>query len=82
MDLVYKKEKTLFAIMLALSVLLWIALVLGTLGMALVYGLIFFLVYCFAQSALISHIKGTGVQITAQQPDCCLLRQAGASRTP
>lgn len=77
MDLVYKKEKTLFAIMLALSVLLWIALVLGTLGMALVYGLIFFLIYCFAQSALISHIKGTGVQITAQQfPD--LQRQIAA----
>jgi Zn-dependent protease with chaperone function len=70
MDLVYKNEKTLFGIMLALSAVLWIVLVLGTLGLALVYGLVFFLVYCFAQSALISHIKGTGVQITEQQfPD-------------
>jgi Zn-dependent protease with chaperone function/Tfp pilus assembly protein PilE len=77
MDLIYKNEKTLFGIMLALSVLLWIMLVIGTVGLALVYGLLFFLVYCFAQSALISHIKGTGVQITAQQcPD--LHRQIAA----
>ena len=77
MDLVYKNEKTLFAIMLVLSVLLWIVLVVGTVGLALVYGLFFFLAYCFAQSALISHIKGTGVQITEQQcPD--LHRQIAA----
>lgn len=77
MDLIYRNEKTLFAIMLALSLLLWIALVLGTLGLALVYGLMFFVAYCFAQSALISHIKGTGVQINAQQfPD--LQRQIAA----
>ena len=77
MDLVYKKEKTLFGIMLALSVLLWIALVLGTVGLALVYGLLFFVGYCFAQSALVAHIKGTGVQISEQQfPD--LHRQIAA----
>ncbi|MET0857522.1 MAG: M48 family metalloprotease [Telluria sp.] len=77
MDLVYKNEKTLFGIMLVLSVLLWILLVVGTVGLALVYGALFFLVYCFAQSALISHIKGNGVQITAQQfPD--LHRQIAA----
>lgn len=70
MDLVYKNEKTLFGIMLVLSVLLWIALLLGTAGLALVYGALFFLAYCFAQSALIAHIKGTAVQITGQQfPD-------------
>ena len=77
MDLVYKNEKTLFGIMLALSAVLWIVLVLGTLGLALVYGLVFFLIYCFAQSALISYIKGTGVQITELQfPD--LHRQIAA----
>lgn len=77
MELVYKNEKTLFGIMLVLSVLLWIVLVVGTVGLALVYGLFFFLIYCFAQSALISHIKGTGVQITEQQfPD--LHRQISA----
>lgn len=77
MELVYKNEKTLFGIMLALSVLLWIVVVVGTVGVALAYGLLFFLGYCFAQSALVSHIKGTGVQITAQQfPD--LHRQIAA----
>ncbi|MET0857382.1 MAG: M48 family metalloprotease [Telluria sp.] len=88
MNLIYKNEKTLFGIMLALSVVLWIALVIGTVGLALVYGLLFFLAYCFAQSALISHIKGTGVQITEQQcPDlhrqvaaCC--EKLGQSQQP
>ncbi|MES2757743.1 MAG: M48 family metalloprotease [Pseudomonadota bacterium] len=70
MDLVYRNEKTLFGIMLVLSLLLWTLVVVGTFGLALVYALLFFLAYCFAQSALISHIKGNGVQITAQQcPD-------------
>ena len=70
MNLVYKNERTLFSIMLAISVLAWVALVLGTFGVALVYALFFFIAYCFAQSAFISHIKGTGVKITAQQfPD-------------
>jgi Zn-dependent protease with chaperone function len=77
MNLVYRNEKTLFAIMLVLSVLLWIVLVVGTVGMALAYGLLAFLGYCFAQSALVSHIKGTGVQISEQQfPD--LHRQIAA----
>jgi Zn-dependent protease with chaperone function len=44
--------------------------VIGTVGMALVYGLLFFISYCFAQSALVSYLKGTAVQITpAQFPD-------------
>ncbi|MFL6676435.1 MAG: M48 family metalloprotease [Massilia sp.] len=77
MELVYKNEKRLFPIMLALSVLAWIALVLGTFGVALLYALLFFLGYCFAQSALISYIKGTGVRITGDQfPD--LKRQVSA----
>jgi Zn-dependent protease with chaperone function len=77
MDLVYKNEKKLFAIMLVFSVVVWIAVVVGTVGLALIYALIFFLSYCFAQSALISYIKGTGVKITeAQFPD--LKRQVTA----
>ncbi len=70
MDLVYKNEKTLFGIMLTLSVLVWLLLLVGTLGMALLYLLLVFVMYCFAQSAVISYIKGTGVHITEQQfPD-------------
>lgn len=70
MNLVYKNEKKLFALMLTLSVVAWILIVLGTYGLVLVYGLLFFLVYCFAQSALVSYIKGTAVHITGGQfPD-------------
>jgi Zn-dependent protease with chaperone function len=70
MNLIYKNEKTLFGIMLALSLLIWAALVIGTVGMALLYLLLFFISYCFAQSALVSYLKGTAVQITpAQFPD-------------
>ncbi|RZT06140.1 Zn-dependent protease with chaperone function [Duganella sp. CF402] len=70
MNLIYKNEKTLFGIMLALSLLIWAVLVLGTVGMALVYVLLFFIGYCFAQSALVSYLRGTAVQITpAQFPD-------------
>jgi Zn-dependent protease with chaperone function len=88
MELVYKNEKRLFPVMLGLSVLVWIALVLGTLGMALLYALLFFLVYCFAQSALISYLKGNAVRITEDQfPDlkqqiaaCC--RKLGLDDEP
>jgi Zn-dependent protease with chaperone function/type II secretory pathway pseudopilin PulG len=70
MELVYKNEKTLFGIMLALSMVIWAGLVIGTVGMALVYLLLFFISYCFAQSALVSYLKGTAVHITPQQfPD-------------
>jgi Zn-dependent protease with chaperone function len=70
MELVYKNEKTLFGIMLAGSILIWAVLVIGTVGMALLYLLLFFISYCFAQSALVSYLKGTAVRITPQQfPD-------------
>lgn len=70
MQLVYKNEKRLFGVMLVLSALVWLLLLVGTVGMALVYLLLGFLFYCFAQSALISYIKGTGVRITEEQfPD-------------
>jgi Zn-dependent protease with chaperone function/type II secretory pathway pseudopilin PulG len=88
MELVYKNEKKLFALMLALSVLGWIVIVLGTVGMALVYAVLFFLGYCFAQSALISYLKGNAVRITEDQfPDlkhqisaCC--RKLGLDEEP
>jgi Zn-dependent protease with chaperone function/Tfp pilus assembly major pilin PilA len=77
MDLVYKNERTLFGLMLALSAVMWVALLVGTVGAILVYGLIFFLAYVFAHSALIAHIKGNAVRITEQQfPD--LHRQIAA----
>jgi Zn-dependent protease with chaperone function/type II secretory pathway pseudopilin PulG len=70
MELVYKNEKRLFGLMLVLSALVWVLLLIGTVGMVLAYALFAFLFYCFAQSALISYIKGNGVRITEDQfPD-------------
>lgn len=70
MDLVYKNEKPLFRLMLAVSLLAWAALLVGTQGKALAYVALFYVSYRCAQSALVSRLRGTGVRITAQQfPD-------------
>jgi Zn-dependent protease with chaperone function/type II secretory pathway pseudopilin PulG len=53
--------------MLTFSLLAWLAILVGTLGAVLIYALSFFIMYCFAQSALIAYIKGNGVRITADQ---------------
>ena len=69
-ELVYPNERTLFAIGLAISIGFWLALLIGTLGLALVYALGFFVFYLFAQSGLIAYIRGNAVRITPQQyPD-------------
>ncbi len=86
--LVYRNEPTLFGLTLAVSILAWLALLVGTLGVALVYLPIVFVIYLFAQSALIAHLKGTAVRVTARQfPDlharliaCC--ERLGISRAP
>jgi Zn-dependent protease with chaperone function/type II secretory pathway pseudopilin PulG len=79
MDLVYRHEGPLFAISLVLSLLIWLVLIVGTVGVALVYLLVFFVIYLFAQSALISYLQGSAVRISPQQfpdlhqrlQDCC-----------
>jgi len=69
-QLVYPRERTLGAITLVLGVLVWLALVVGTFGVALIFLAVGFLLYLFAQSALIAHIKGNGVELSqAQMPD-------------
>jgi len=65
--LVYPRERTLGGLALVLGLLVWAALVLGTLGIALVYVLMGFIGYCFAQSAFIAWIKGTGVRLSPTQ---------------
>jgi Zn-dependent protease with chaperone function/Tfp pilus assembly major pilin PilA len=68
--LVYEREKPLFITSLVLSVLFWSVLLIATKGIALIYVLFGVLFYFFAQSALISYLKGTGVKITIEQfPD-------------
>lgn len=69
-SLVYKHEQTLFVLMLIISLAFWGLLVVGTVGVALIYLLIGFIFYLFIQSAFIAYIKGTGVHITSEQlPD-------------
>jgi len=69
-DLVYPQERVLGAVTLVLGVLVWLALILGTVGVALVLLAIGALAYLFAHSALIAHLKGNGVELSAQQfPD-------------
>ncbi len=67
MDLVYKNETVLKVVSLIVSALAWAALLYFTKGLVLIYVLLFGLIYLFAQSALIAHIKGTGVRVAADQ---------------
>jgi len=70
MELVYNNENTLFKTLLVFSIIGWIAVIGGTFGMALIYILMFVVFYLFAQSALISYLRGTAVEITPEQfPD-------------
>ncbi len=68
--MVYPRERTLGAITLVLGIVIWLLLVVGTFGIALLFVVVGFIAYLFAQSALIAHIKGNGVELTpAQFPD-------------
>lgn len=68
--LAYKNEKALFILHFVLATIFWLVLIVGTMGIALLYLLAFFIGYLFAQSALITWIKGNGVKISAGQfPD-------------
>ncbi|MBI1424049.1 MAG: M48 family metalloprotease [Gammaproteobacteria bacterium] len=67
MNLAYRKEKPLFVIALVLSLVFWLALLVATFGIALLWLLLFFIVYLFAQSGFISHIRGNAVRLSEQQ---------------
>jgi len=69
-ELVYPRERILGKITLVLGILVWLGLIAGTFGIALVVLSIGFILYLFAQSALIAHIKGNGVELSESQfPD-------------
>jgi Zn-dependent protease with chaperone function/type II secretory pathway pseudopilin PulG len=69
-ELVYPHERTLGAITLVLGSLVWLVLIIGTFGGALLGLALGFLIYLFAQSALIAHLKGNGVELSETQfPD-------------
>ena len=61
MNLVYKHEKPLLLVTAVLAVAIWLALILGTLGIVLLYLLVGYVFFLFAHSAFISHLKGSGV---------------------
>ena len=68
--LVTPRERSLGAITLVLGLLAWLVIVVGTVGIALVYLLLAFLFYLFAHSGLIAWLRGNGVLLSAQQlPD-------------
>lgn len=70
MNLLYKHEKPLFITLLVISLLFWVGMLVGTKGIVLLYVASFFIFYVLAQSAFISYLKGTGVEITQEQfPD-------------
>lgn len=69
-DLVYRNETTLRVIALVLSILVWLALLLGTFGIVLLYLLLFAFFSVVVHSALIAHLRGNGIPINVRQmPD-------------
>jgi Zn-dependent protease with chaperone function len=69
-ELVYPHERTLGAITLVLGILVWLGLIVGTFGAALIVLAVGFIFYLFIQSTLIAHLMGNGVELTeAQFPD-------------
>ncbi len=69
-ELIYPGERRLATITLTLGLIVWIALIAGTFGGVLLVLLIGFILYLFTQSALISHIKGNGIELSVNQfPD-------------
>lgn len=70
MNLIYKNEKPLFRIAALLSAIFWVALIVGTFGVVLIYVILGYLFFLFAHSAFISYLKGAGVRICEDQyPD-------------
>lgn len=61
--LIYKNESPLFVIHLVLALIFWLALIIGTKGVALIYLVFLFIGYLFAQSGRIAWIKGNGVKM-------------------
>jgi hypothetical protein len=66
-DIIYKNEKTLYGISVAIGAVFWLAIVVGTFGTVLLLALLLFLAYLFAQSAFIAHLRGNSVELAADQ---------------
>ena len=70
MNLVYKNEKPLFIITLVLAIIFWAAVMYFTHLGALIFLVLFYVIYLFGQGGFIAYLRGTGVKITEEQfPD-------------
>ncbi len=70
MDLPYKNEKKLLFTAIVISSIFWLVLVVGTVGVAILYLLFMYVFFVFVHSGFISYLKGTGVRISEDQyPD-------------
>lgn len=67
MNLVSQHEQRLFVASLVVSTLIWLLLLVVTLGTILLYLLLIFIAYLFMQSAFIAHLKGNGIHIHSNQ---------------
>jgi Zn-dependent protease with chaperone function/Tfp pilus assembly major pilin PilA len=67
MNLVYKNENLLKVIAVVISLLAWTTILYFTKGLFVIYIALFGVIYLFAQSGFISHIKGTGVKVSSNQ---------------
>ena len=67
MTLIYPNETRLFRICAIISTAVWLLLIVGTLGLGLLYVGLFAFVALVAQSAFISHLRGTGVRVSREQ---------------
>lgn len=65
--LVAPNERRLGTITLVLGLLVWLLLIVGTFGIALIYVLLAGLVYLFAQSGFIAYLRGQGARLSPQQ---------------
>lgn len=70
MDLIYKTERPLFVLSMVIGTIVWLALVVGTFGVVLVYVLLFLIVYLFAHSGFIAYLRGNTLELSESQfPD-------------
>jgi Zn-dependent protease with chaperone function/Tfp pilus assembly protein PilE len=67
MELVHRHEPPLYAASMAIGAIVWLALVAATFGAALIWALFFLLIYLFAQSGFISHLRGNAVELGERQ---------------
>ena len=84
----WPSEIPLFVVILVVSIILWIGIIVGTMGIGLIYVIFFGLFFFFAHLALIMHLRGSAIQLGPNQfPEIYqrvveLSAKAGLKKTP